>query len=166
MENNAIDHGSASAHTAPQQMLDTRDIILDAGHSQESPSSTNPAPQTTSSNNSQSVTDGLDIISTPQTSSSDGPSSQGTSQDASISQISQLPQLSAARNLVVDSSASRPGIAVPPTAGQKRTADGQVKPPSPPSPAGPRNRGHSRNTSAISNVSSANSRIGEVRLLI
>jgi hypothetical protein len=161
MENNAIDHGAGSAHNAFQQAPDTKIAIPDAGRSQESSNDSLPAPLVaTSSNNSQSATEGHDTISTPQTSSDDGPSSQATSQDPPASQISQL---ATTQELPVNTSALRPGASVPPTAGQKRMADGQVKPPSPPSPAGPRYRGHSRNTSAVSNVSSANSRIGEVR---
>lgn len=162
MEDNAIDHDPTSALTAPQQVPSVRSIAADAGDSQESRGSANLAPQTTSSDNSQ-ATDGHDTISTPQTSSSDGPSSQGTSQDASISQLSQLSQAATVQDHVLENHAPRTVLTVPSTAGQKRTADGQVKPPSPPNPNGPRNRGHSRTTSAVSNVSSATSRIGEVR---
>ncbi|KAH8602084.1 hypothetical protein B0O99DRAFT_499856 [Bisporella sp. PMI_857] len=113
------------------------------------------AVQPISSNNSQST----DSASTPPTSSSDGFSSQSTNQDNQLSQLSQLSQLAAAQEPLISSETTRPNIA---TAGQKRTADGHVKAPSPPSPYGPRH-GHSRNTSAVSNVSSvASSRIGEL----
>jgi hypothetical protein len=118
--------------------------------------------QTTSSDNSQSTTDGHDTASTPPTSTSDGFSSQSTSQDGPSSQLSQLSQLAAAQEPLGDSSSARPNISIIPTAGHKRTADGHVKAPS---PDRPQLRGHSRNTSAVSSVSSApSSKIGEVRL--
>lgn len=162
MEDNAIDHDLTSALTASQQVPSVRSIAADAGDSQESRGNANLAPQTTSNDNSQATTDSHDTISTPQTSSSDGPSSQGTSQDASISQLSQLSQAATVQDHLPENHAPRTVLTVPSTAGQKRTADGQVKPPSPPNPNGPRNRGHSRTTSAVSNVSSATSRIGEL----
>lgn len=169
MENNAINHGSASNHDIPQNMSGMRGFTSNEGEgeggSQESYNTTAEViPQTASSNNSQ-ATDGPDTISTPQTSSSsEALSSQGSNHDASASsQLSQLSQLAASQDPMVSNAATRPDIAMPLTAGQKRTADGQVKPPSPPTTYGSRNHGHSRNTSAVSNVSSTNSRIGEVR---
>ncbi|KAH7355152.1 hypothetical protein BKA65DRAFT_394361 [Rhexocercosporidium sp. MPI-PUGE-AT-0058] len=117
---------------------------------------------TTSSNNSQSTTDGPDGVSTPPTSTSDGFSSQSTNADGPLSQLSQLSQLAAAAQPLISTSSTRPALNIAPTAGQKRTADGQIKPSSA-SPNSPNVRGHSRNTSAVSNVSSvASSRIGEL----
>lgn len=117
---------------------------------------------TTSSNNSQSTTDGPDTVSTPPTSTSDGSSSQSTNADGPLSQLSQLSQLAAAAEPLMSTLSTRPVLTIAPTAGQKRTADGQVKPLSA-SPNSPKARGHSRNTSIVSNVSSvASSRIGEV----
>jgi len=118
--------------------------------------------QSTSSNNSQSTTDGHDTVSTPPTSNSDGFSSQSTNQDGQLSQLSQLSQLAAAQQPISNTFAARDPISINPTAGQKRTADGHVKDPSPTSPARPRVRGHSRNTSSVSNISTSSSRIGEV----
>lgn len=116
--------------------------------------------QTTSSDNSQSTTDGHDTASTPPTSASDGFSSQSTNQDGPSSQLSQLSQLAAAQEPLGGRSSVRPNISIVPTAGHKRTADGHVKPPS---PDGPQVRGHSRNTSAVSSVSSApSSKMGEL----
>lgn len=109
----------------------------------------------TSSSDSQATNiDAHDIASTPPTSTSDGFSSQGTGQDSQISQLSHLSQLAAVQEPLNIS--TRPILTIAPTAGYKRTADGQVK-----SPTSPRVRGHSRNTSAVSTVSSS-SRIGEV----
>ncbi|KAH7411194.1 hypothetical protein BKA64DRAFT_569396 [Cadophora sp. MPI-SDFR-AT-0126] len=117
---------------------------------------------TTSSNNSQSTTDGHDTLSTPPTSTSDDFSSQSTNADGPLSQLSQLSQLAAAAEPLVSTSSTRSALTIAPTAGQKRTADGQVKPLSA-SPNSPKARGHSRNTSAVSNISSVgSSRIGEL----
>ncbi|TAQ84825.1 hypothetical protein B7494_g6855 [Chlorociboria aeruginascens] len=76
-----------------------------------------------SSNNSQETTDSHDA-STPPT--SDGFSSQSTNPDGHLPQPSQLSPLAAGQDPLVNTDNSRPSIAS--TAGQKRTADGQVKP--------------------------------------
>jgi hypothetical protein len=163
MKNNAREENAAGAQEQSQHMVGSGGITSNAGGSQESQSSTAPALQSTSSNNSQSTADGHDGVSTPPTSTSDGFSSQGTTQDGQISQLSQLSQLAAAQQPMATPPAARPNIAVASTAGHKRTADGQVKPPSPASPREFRVRGHSRTTSAVSNISSGtSSRIGEV----
>jgi hypothetical protein len=162
MKNNATDHDSACAHERSQNIPGTLRIAPDVEGSQESRNSANLALQPVSSNNSQSAADGHDV-STPPTSSSDGLSSQSASQDAEISQLSQLSHLAAAQQPMGHTATSRPDPAMSSTAGYKRTADGQVKPPSPPCPHGARSRGHSRNTSTLSNISSStNGRIGEV----
>lgn len=114
----------------------------------------------TSSNNSQSTVDGHETASTPPTSTSDGISSQNTIPEGQHSQLSQLSHLAAAQEPL--GSPSRPSLSIAATAGQKRTADGEVKSASSISPERPQARGHSRNTSAISNASSATSRIGEL----
>lgn len=112
----------------------------------------------TSSHNSQITnTETQDVVSTPPT--SDEFSSQSTNQDAQLSQLSQLSQLAAVQEPM--SNIARPALTIQPTAGHKRTADGQVKRPAF-SPISPRAHGHSRNTSAVSNVSAASSRLGEV----
>lgn len=118
--------------------------------------------KTTTSNNSQSTTDGHETASasTPPTSTSDEFSSQSTIPNDQLSQLSQLSQIAAEQEPW--NNPARPTVAVPATAGQKRTADGQVKSGSSMSPVSPQKRGHSRTTSAISNASSATSRIGEV----
>jgi hypothetical protein len=163
MENNTIERDSAGAQEPPQRRTGTREVASDLGGSQDSYNSTNLAQQAASSYNSQSAAEGHDAISKPPTSSSDGPSSQGTNQEGQISQLSQLSHLAAAQQPMVENPASQPDPVTTSTAGHKRTADGQVKPSSPPSPNGPRNRGHSRNTSAVSNIStSTTGRIGEV----
>ena len=148
--NNAIDDNAAHAQELSSGAQGAK---VNPGESQNSALDS----RSTSNDNSQSTADGHEV-STPPTSASDGVSSQSTSQDQ-LSQLSQLSQLAAAQPPMTSSSTARPMIA---TAGQKRTADGQVKPPSPPSPQVPRVRGHSRNTSAVSNTSVASSRIGEV----
>lgn len=113
-----------------------------------------------SSANSQSTFAGVDglhheIESTSSTSTSEGVSSQSTNQDSQLSQLSQLSKLAAAQPSMNE---TRPN---PATAGQKRTADGQVKAGS---PTRPQSYSHSRNTSTVSTVpSTASSRIGEVR---
>lgn len=118
-------------------------------------------PSNTSDDNSQSTTDSHDAATSP-TSTSEGFSSQSTNQDAPLSQLSQLSQLAAARQ-PLESNHTRPKLAISPTAGQKRTADGQVKGTQSDAQIGSNKRGHSRNASALSNVSTASSRIGEVR---
>lgn len=139
--NQEISQSTKAIPRAASTMVDSQDSTL----------------QPTSSNNSQTTNDGHDGASTPPT--SDGFSSQSTNQDSQLSHLSQLSQLAAAQQPLDSSRFARP---YPATAGQKRTADGQIKSPSPPSPTRPR-RGHSRNTSAVSNVSSAaSSRIGEI----
>jgi hypothetical protein len=118
-------------------------------------------PSSNSNHNSQSTTDGYGIATPP---TSEGFSSQSTNQDGSLSQLSQLSQLAAAQQPLA-STTTRPKLAISPTAGQKRTADGQVKITQSSPTNDPKPRGHSRNVSAISNVSNTSSRIGEVRYL-
>lgn len=96
-------------------------------------------------------TDEQETASTPPTSTSDGFSSQSTNQEAQTSQLTQPSQNGAVHTPM--------GSPPRPIAGQKRTADGQMKAPS---ISPPRARGHSRNISTVSNASSATSRIGEV----
>lgn len=121
---------------------------------------------TTSSQNSQSTSedhddpDDPDDPSTPPTSTSDGFSSQSTNLEGCKSQLSQLSQVAAVQLPLSDTSIAQPMHSTTPTAGHKRTADGRVKPLSA-SPDNLKTRGHSRNTSAVSNASSV-SRIGEV----
>lgn len=118
--------------------------------------------QPPSSNNSQSTTDGRDDAITPPTSTSDGLSSQSANQEAQLTQLSQLSQAAAGQeHLSSDASTTRPNLNITVTAGQKRTADGQVK--TGVSPTSPHGRGHTRNTSAVSSASAASTRIGEVR---
>ncbi|CAG8962301.1 hypothetical protein HYFRA_00005356 [Hymenoscyphus fraxineus] len=111
-------------------------------------------PQSNSSDNSQST------IASPPTSSSEGFSSQTTNQDGPLSQLSQLSQLAAQQQPLTNT--TRPTLSISPTAGQKRTADGQIKENISNSPMSPRRRGHSRNTSAVSNLSSSSNRLGEL----
>ncbi|KAH8678841.1 hypothetical protein BGZ60DRAFT_252241 [Tricladium varicosporioides] len=111
------------------------------------------------SDNSQSTNESQDVA-TPPTSTSEGFSSQGTNQDGPMSQLSQLSQLAAAQQPLT--STSRPTLSIPSAAGQKRTADGQVKSGGSGSPESPKKRGHSRNTSNVSSASVASSRIGEI----
>jgi hypothetical protein len=114
-----------------------------------------------SSEGSQSSSDGQDV-STPPT--SNGFSSQSTNADG-LSQLSQLSQLAAAAQPMTNTSAARPTLSIAPTAGHKRTADGQVKIAKSDPPASPHRskiHGHSRNTSTVSAVSNASSKIGEV----
>lgn len=118
---------------------------------------------TTTSNNSQSTNDGYGAASTPPTPSPDALSSQSTNAEGALSQLPQLSQLAAAQQPVNNASVTRNRQVVSSTAGQKRTADGEVKPGSSSSPELPQIRGHSRNASAISNVSTASTKIGEVR---
>jgi hypothetical protein len=118
------------------------------------------APQSLpTSSHSQSTIDTNDDAASPLLFDSDGFSSQNTSQD---SQLSHLSQLAAVQEPMTDVTQS--GAGAPSTAGHKRTADGQVKPPSPNTVQHPQARSHSRNTSSVSNVSSApsSSRMGEV----
>ncbi|KAH6676409.1 hypothetical protein B0J14DRAFT_476879 [Halenospora varia] len=111
------------------------------------------------SDNSQSTNESQDVA-TPPTSASEGFSSQSTNQDGPMSQLSQLSQLAAAQQPLT--STSRPTLSIPSAAGQKRTADGQVKSGGSGSPESPQKRGHSRNTSNVSSASVASSRIGEI----
>lgn len=129
---------------------------------QTSPDLANSTRQSASSINSQSTIDGRDTGSTPPTSHSDGLSTQSTNQESQLSQLSQL--AAAQQPLLTETSPARPSLSIPPTVGQKRTADGEVKPFSLSSPQGPKMHGHLRTTSGVSNVSSTTSRIGEVRL--
>ena len=160
---NPIVSKQVDAHGRSQQLSENdRKLLAKQGGRHD----INDAPVIQSSNNgddnSQSTTDSHDI-GTPPTSASEGFSSQSTNQDGPLSQLSQLSQLAAAQEPLA-SNTTRPKLAISPTAGQKRTADGQVKPyqSSPPS-AQVQHRGHSRNVSAVSNISSTSSRIGEVR---
>lgn len=156
-----IVHNAAYNLQSPQRRAKSDRIILPSGPGHEDASDTDVAMLgQISSNNSQFTTDGHDAASTPPTSTCDGFSSQSTNPDAPLSQLSQLSQLAAAQEPFASTSAARPILAVAPTAGQKRTADGLVKPLSV-SPTSPKRLGHSRNTSAVSNASSV-SRIGEV----
>jgi hypothetical protein len=158
MKNNAIEDSGISAQE-PSQGTDAISSII--GGSQEYSNNSTLGLQSTSSNNSQSTAD----VSTPPTSTSDGFSSQSTNADGQLSQLSQLSQLAAAAQPMTDISAARPNLSIAPTAGHKRTADGQVKPTlfnSPTSPYGSKIRGHSRNTSAVSAASNVSSKIGEV----
>ena len=161
MENNSISDEELSLQSQGATGVMSSTAV---GDSQEDSINKTLGLQPTSSNNSQSTTNGHEV-STPRTSTSDGFSSQSTNPEAQLSQLSHLSQLAAAAQPLRDTSASRPNISIAPTAGHKRTADGQVKPTlsdSPTSPHGPRNQGHSRNTSAVSAASTASSKIGEV----
>lgn len=157
--NNAIVKTTTESQDSLGEASGTAEVALNGEGSQDSHYS---MLQSTSSNHSQSTTDEQDAA-TPPTSTSDGFSSQSTNQDGQLSQLSQLSQIAAAQQPMKNTSAARQSLPNGPTAGHKRTADGQVKPPSPPSPHASVARGHSRNTSTVSNVSSvASSRIGEV----
>ena len=161
MTSNKIVDNPAVAQEPSPSLLPTDEIMPEADRPAEDQNKAAPGQQSTSSNNSQSTLDGHDVASTPPTSTSDGFSSQSTNQDSQISQLSQLSQLAATQQPLTDTTATRPN---PATAGQKRTADGQVKPGSAGSPTSSHALGHSRSTSTVSNVSSAaSSRIGEVR---
>jgi hypothetical protein len=118
-------------------------------------------PSSNSNDNSQSTSDSHGIA-TPPTSSSEGFSSQSTNQDGALSQLSQLSQLAAAQQPLA-STTTRPKLAISPTAGQKRTADGQIKLAQSSPVNTTKTRGHSRNVSTISNVSNTSSKIREVR---
>lgn len=162
--NNAIDDNAAGVQEPSQQSQRTNPMSSTVGEGQEYSNNATLSLQSTSSNYSQSTADGHDV-STPPTSASDGFSSQSTNPEGQLSQLSQLSQLAAAAQPMTNTSAARPNLSIAPTAGHKRTADGQVKPilfTSPTSPHGPKIRGHSRNTSAVSAVSTASSKIGEV----
>ena len=152
MTNNGVVENAADAHEPFQQSSPSQTIMSQPGKEARTSQVAQPEQQSNSSNNSQSTTDGHDTVSTPPTSASEGFSSQSTNQDGQLSQLSQLSELAAA--------ATRPSLTIPPAAGHKRTADGQLKANSPDrSPV----RGHSRNPSSVSNVSSAtSSKIGEV----
>jgi len=152
--NNPIHHNSSTSHEIPRALPGTDVIALAMGATRDR------TLQPASSNNSQS-TDGASTPPTDSNSNSDADafSSQSTGQDSHLSQLSQLSQLAAAQQPMGNPGDTRLNIA---TAGQKRSADGQIKPPSPPSPHRS-HHGHSRNTSAVSNASSVGSnRIGDV----
>lgn len=114
-----------------------------------------------SSNGSQSTSagDGTGTF-TPRTSTSDENNFSSQSTSDTLSQLSQLSQIAAAQRPLASTSAPRM-VVEGAAAGQKRTADGMVKVAQ--SPRGAGYYGHSRNTSTVSNVSTASSsRIGEV----
>jgi len=136
------EHPSSSQASVPLQVLEAHDLNGTVGRSG-------------SSDISQSTTDAHEVFSPP-TSASDGFSSQSTNPDG-LSQLSQLSQLAAAQQPM---NTSRHSLSTVPTAGHKRTADGQVKPFLFDSATSPMGR-HSRNTSTAS-ASSVVSRIGEV----
>lgn len=155
--NDSIDSYHSNDQPSPKMSVASQQDLEDIPNNQ-----IGAAAQSTSSDNSQDTTDGHDTASTPPT--SDGFSSQSTILDTRISQLSQLSQLAAACQPLARGTATRPTVDIP-TAGSKRTADGQVKATafkSPTSPNGPYNRGHSRNPSTFSNASSTTSRITEV----
>lgn len=151
MKDNTAD-GSESV----QEVLSSREGE-DVGQAGDSQNRVHTGP---SSNNSQATNpEVLDGLTTPPTSTSDGFSSQGTGHESQLSQLSQLSHLAAVQeplNVV-----TRPTLSIVPSAGYKRTADGELKLETFKSPTSPYVRGHSRNVSAISNASTS-SRIGEV----
>ncbi|XMA17771.1 hypothetical protein WAI453_010562 [Rhynchosporium graminicola] len=157
-----IDNKISGAHETTASPSVSGEIMSISRQRHDNPSNLLLALKTTTSSNNSQATDGHRTISTPPTSTSDGFSSQGTNADGPLSQLSQLSQLAAAAEPLLAISSTRPTLTIAPTAGQKRTADGQIKPLST-SPSSPVARGHSRNTSAVSNASSgASSRIGEL----
>ena len=164
MSNNAIVDNVTGAQEPSQPLSGTELTMSQTALGQGYRNNTTSGVQSTSSDNSQSTTDGHEGVSTPPTSTSDGFSSQSTNQEGQMSQLSQLSQLAAAQQPLTSSTpATRPTLAIATTAGQKRTADGQVKSGASNSPPSPHVHGHSRTTSAVSTVSStASSRIGEV----
>jgi hypothetical protein len=163
MAHNTIVDNTANAQEPSQPSLGTDGTVSQPGEGKEDQIEALGL-QPTSSNNSQTTVDAHDA-STPPTSNSEGFSSQSTNQDGPMSQLSQLSQLAAAQQPLTNTSAVRPNLTIAPTAGLKRTADGQVKPAHSGSPVSPHVRGHSRTTSAVSNASAASSRIGEVRYI-
>jgi Whi5 like len=165
MDHNTIVDNTANAQEPSQPLLGTDMTVSAGGEGTEDQNSATLGLPSTSSNNSQSTIDVQDA-STPPTSNSEGFSSQSTNQDVLMSQLSQLSQLAASQQPLTNSSAARPNITIAPTAGLKRTADGQVKQAHSNSPPSPQIRGHSRTTSGVSNASVASSRIGEVRYTI
>ena len=132
-----------------------KEPIPRAEDSQEYDINGTPAP---SSRNSQTTADGQEGTFTPPT--SDGLSSQSTGQEGQLSQFFQLSQVASVQPPVGGTEIARQSSVL--TAGQKRTADGQVKQPS----HSPKSRGnhgsHSRNASTVSTTSSSASKIGEV----
>ncbi|RDL31976.1 Uncharacterized protein BP5553_09378 [Venustampulla echinocandica] len=164
---NAIVNSNSTASKPPQRRpLIGNDGMQSAGAEGERREYQNNATlgmQSTSSDNdnSQSTIDAHDVA-TPPTTASEGLSSQGTNQDGPLSQLSQLSQLAAAQQPLTNPSATQSNPTIAPAAGHKRTADGQVKPVIPESPNSPLIRGHSRNASAISNLSTTSGRIGEI----
>lgn len=161
MDHNTIVDNTANTQEPSQQSSRTGMAVSAIGEGAEDTNSATGLPST-SSNNSQSTIDVQDA-STPPTSISEGFSSQSTNQDAPMSQLSQLSQLAAAQQPLTSISAARPSTTIAPTAGLKRTADGQLKQAHSNSPPSPHVRGHSRTTSGVSNASATSSRIGEVR---
>lgn len=170
----AIDMNSSTTHNTivpmvagaqkPRQILELSERLLPGtdegrGHSNDG---TAGLTLNISDDNSQSAADSHDAATPP---TSDGFSSQGTNQDNPLCQLSQLSQLAAAQR-PLESNHTRPKLAVSPTAGQKRTADGHVKGTRTDTQLSPNKRGHSRNVSAVSNVSSTSGRIGEVRFVV
>lgn len=148
----------------PAKLLDSSQSFL--GSDEEMSESEQPARDQNNAasghRSSHSTIDGHDVGSTPATSTSDGFSSQSTNPDGQLSQLSQLSQIAAAQQPMSDEPATRLTIATALAAGQKRTADGEIKSASTSSPTNSHTRGHSRNTSSVSNVSTGSSRIGEV----
>ncbi|TVY38378.1 hypothetical protein LOCC1_G006485 [Lachnellula occidentalis] len=161
MVHNTIVDNTASAQEPSQPFSGTGKAVSASGEGPEDTNSATSGLPSTSSNNSQSTIDVQDA-STPPTSISEGFSSQNTNQDAPMSQLSQLSQLAAAQQPMTSTSAVRPNTTIAPTAGLKRTADGQLKQAHSNSPPSPYVRGHSRTTSGVSNASAASSRIGEI----
>lgn len=164
MPNNATDDDAANGQESSQTLQGTDGMASKGRASHESQNNTIPGVQSASTTNSQTTAEGH-ALSTPPTSASDGFSSQSTNPEGQMSQLSQLIHLAAAQPPMTHTPAARPNLPIAPTAGQKRTADGQVKPTlsnSPPSPYGYHARGHSRNTSAVSISSTTSTKIGEV----
>ncbi|TVY23622.1 hypothetical protein LHYA1_G007627 [Lachnellula hyalina] len=163
MDHNTIVDNTVNVQEPSQQFSGTSMAVSASGERAEDINNATSALPSTSSNNSQSTIDVQDA-STPPTSISEGFSSQSTNQDLPMSQLSQLSQLAAAQQPLTSASVSRPNnsIAPTPTAGLKRTADGQLKQAHANSPPSPHVRGHSRTTSGISNASASSSRIGEI----
>jgi hypothetical protein len=157
---NAVVSKQFGAHEGPHMISETDRYLAgkEEGLGYRNNATAGILPSNNSDDNSQSTSENHGIA-TPPTSASEGFSSQSTNQDGSMCQLSQLSQLAAAQQPLA-SGTTRPKLAISPTAGQKRTADGQIKlaRSSPPSA-----RSHSRNVSAVSNISNSSNRIGEVR---
>lgn len=158
MANNTKEASDLSQTASKAERVATR---VEEGIQRKDLDKANTANTNLQSNSSDNST--VDSVASPPTSSSEGFSSQSTNQDGPMSQLSQLSQLAAAQQPLTNT-ATRPNLSISPTAGQKRMADGQIKENISNSPMSPRVRGHSRNASAVSNVSSSSNRLGEVRL--